>query len=141
MSPLLESMFPGKAIKAEDAYELGLVLGILSSEDERRPEIDALIAAGNFREVRQHIRNLLRAFISHVESGAPPEPARRYEVRAVNPQFGDLMLATDDEAEAKEFARDHRQRFLYELAIIDTETKIAEIGDRIVPLADAARAD
>lgn len=62
----------------------------------------------------------------------------RYEVRVIGTgEFAELLLATFHADEAKDYARNHGHEYHYGLAVIDTDNKTADLGDRVVPISEA----
>ena len=62
----------------------------------------------------------------------------RYEVRVIgNAEFGDLLLATDSQADAKAAAKRAGGTYRYGVAIIDTKMQLVDLGDCIVSVEEA----
>jgi hypothetical protein len=62
----------------------------------------------------------------------------KYEVRAIETgKFGAVLLETDDRDTAKRYAEDQAWDTNGGTAIIDTESGMADLGDRIIPVGSA----
>jgi hypothetical protein len=61
----------------------------------------------------------------------------RYHVCVIGEGEFDLIATTDDAPLAKRMAERCAQDYYYGTAIIDTETDMVDLGDKVVPVSEA----
>lgn len=63
-----------------------------------------------------------------------------YTVRIIGSgKLGDVIFTSTDEGEAKAFAEAHGNHYYYGTCVVDTETGMADCGDRIIPVSEMFR--
>ncbi len=64
--------------------------------------------------------------------------SKRYQVKVIaSGRFGQNLTETDEAAVAKQAAEELASAYYYGTAIIDTQTGMADLGDRVVPVGKA----